>query len=183
YTRTKVDTYMNWYGGGIQPTYFQCQGKASTGESTTTVTVTHADGPTQDFYIKVKPLPTVTFVDNVHNLTDFTNWGTDGVVASTESSGVITHTKVTPSHDNISEPGTGNTCEKQHLHLVGWIRSDYDKVADYMDGTSSDKPTESEILSAGTDGKGLEYFFAPNASINIETYNGLTFYAVWALVE
>ncbi len=182
YTRTKVDVYINWVGD-VYANYFYCSGKASTGESTTTVTVTHADSPTQNIYIKVKPLPTVTFVDNVHNLTDFTNWGTDGVVASTASSGVITHTKVTPSHDNIDEPGTGNTCEKQHLHLVGWIRSDYDKVADYMDGTTSDKPTESEILGAGTDGKGLEYFFAPNASINIETYNGLTFYAVWALVE
>ena len=182
YTRTKVDAYINWVGD-VYANYFYCSGKASTGESTTTVTVTHADGPTQNIYIKVKPLPTVTFVDNVHNLTDFTNWGTDGVVASTASSGVITHTKVTPSHDNIDEPGTGNSCEKQHLHLVGWIRSDYDKVADYMDGTSSDKPTESDILSAGTDDGGLEYFFAPNASINIETYNGLTFYAVWALVE
>ena len=182
YTRTKVDAYINWVGD-VYANYFYCSGKASTGESTTTVTVTHADGPTQNIYIKVKPLPTVTFVDNVHNLTDFTNWGTDGVVSSTVTTGVVSHTKVTPSHDNIDEPGTGNTCEKQHLHLVGWIRSDYDKVADYMDGTTSDKPTESEILSAGTDGEGLEYFFAPNASINIETYNGLTFYAVWALVE
>ncbi|MBR6168051.1 MAG: InlB B-repeat-containing protein, partial [Paludibacteraceae bacterium] len=176
YTRTKEDAYMNWYGGGIQPTYFQCQGKASTGESTTPIVVTHADGPTITINVKVKPLPSVTFVDNVHNKTDFTNWGTDGVVSSTVTTGVVTHTKPTPSHADISDPGASyNACERQHLHLVGWIRSDW--------ADEHPSATHSQITSVGDDDAGNPYFYTAGADIDVEAQNGKTFYAVWSKIE
>ena len=176
YTRTKEDAYMNWYGGGIQPTYFQCQGKASTGESTTPIVVTHADGPTITINVKVKPLPSVTFVDNVHNKTDFTNWGTDGVVSSTVTTGVVTHTKPTPSHSDVSDPGSNyNTCERQHLHLVGWIRSDW--------ADEHPSATHSQITSVGDDDAGNPYYYTAGADIDIEAQNGKTFYAVWSKIE
>lgn len=176
YTRTKEDAYMNWYGGGIQPTYFQCQGKASTGESTTPIVVTHADGPTITINVKVKPLPSVTFVDKLQDKTDFTNWGTDGVVSSTVTTGVVTHTKPTPSHSDVSDPGSNyNTCERQHLHLVGWIRSDW--------ADEHPSATHSQITSVGDDDAGNPYFYTAGADIDIEAQNGKTFYAVWSKIE
>ena len=159
-------------------------GKAATSEQTETVTLTSSDAgaKTATIDVTVKPLPKVTFVDQVHNKTDFSNWGTDGVVASTVSDGVVTHTKTTPSHADVSAPVGGNTCETSHLHLVGWIRSDYDKVSDYMGGTG-EKPTVSEISEAGLDDEDIPYFLAPNISIDVRTYDGFTFYAVWAKAE
>ncbi len=133
---------------------------------------------TASISVTVKPLPIVTFVDLIHNKSDFTNSGDGwtagtGVLSSTVTTGVVSHTKKTPKHTDVAEPGTGNSCEKTHLHLIGWIRSDYSKVADYLSGTGS-APTVSELTNAGSD-----YWFLPDASINTETYNGKTFYAVW----
>ena len=83
----------------------------------------------------------------------------------------------TPTHVDVAVPGTGNSCEKTHLHLIGWIRSDYSKVAAYMAGTG-DAPTTEELSGAGSD-----YWFLPDADINVETFNGKTFYAVWAKLQ
>ena len=189
YTRTKVDAYINWYGGDLQPTYFYCSGRASTGDNTTPVTVTHADGPETTIYVKVKALPTVTFVDLIHNKMDFTNSGEGwtagtGVLSSTVSTGVVSHAKKTPTHTDVSAPVGGNTCETEHLHLIGWIRSDWPALVAYMNGTGSASDVETEdITGAGADGDSKNYFFSPDADINVETYNGKTFYAVWAVEE
>ena len=137
---------------------------------------------TASISVTVKPLPTVTFVDLIHNKSDFANSGDGwtagtGVLSSTVTTGVVSHAKKTPAHTDVSAPVGGNACETGHLHLMGWIRSDYSKVADYMNGTGA-APTVSELTSAGT-----EYWFLPDADINTETYNGKTFYAVWAVEE
>ena len=188
YTRTKVDAYINWVGD-VYANYFYCSGRASTGENTTPVTVTHADGPETTIYVKVKALPTVTFVDLIHNKTDFTNSGDGwtagtGVLSSTASSGVVSHAKKTPTHADVSAPVGGNTCETEHLHLIGWIRSDWPALVAYMNGTGSASDVETEdITGAGADGDSKNYFFSPDADINVETYNGKTFYAVWAVEE
>ena len=151
------------------------------GDSTETASIKYdADNTkTASISVTVKPLPTVTFVDLIHNKTDFANAGDGwtagtGVLSSTATSGTVSHAKKTPTHTDVSEPGTGNTCEKGHLHLAGWIRSDYSKVAAYMDGTG-DVPTKDDLTGAGEG-----YWFNPGANINVETYNGKTFYAVWA---
>ena len=60
---------------------------------------------------------------------------------------------------------------------MGWIRSDYSEVEDYMAG-EREALSISEITSAGTG-----YWFTPDADINVETYNGKMFYAVWAVEE
>ena len=101
---------------------------------------------------------------------------TDGIVEATVTDGVATTTKRTPTHTSMSDPGTGNTCERTHLHLVGWIDGSWDKYAAYMNG-SGDKPTESQILNA------TGYFYLPNTDIDLEAKNGHTYYAVWAIME
>ena len=178
YSRTKDDTYMNWYGGGIQPAYFQCQGKASTGESTTAITLTHDDGPTQTINVKVKALPTVTFVDHVHNKVDFVGGSSftaaKGVLQSAVSSGVVTHNLTTPTHADLAVPGSGNDCELSHLHLVGWIESSW--ADEHPDATHSDITNANTTNGAGT-------FFAAGASIDVDAHNGKTFYAVWSKIE
>lgn len=126
--------------------------------------------------ILTKALPSVTFVDKVQDKTDFTNWGTDGVVSSTLDGGVVTHTKPTPSHSDVSDPGSNyNTCERQHLHLVGWIRSDW--------ADEHPSATHSQITSVGDDDAGNPYYYTAGADIDVEAQNGKTFYAVWSKIE
>ena len=149
---------------------------------TVSIKYTADETKTASISVTVKPLPTVTFVDLIHNKSDFANSGdgytaATGVLISTVTTGVVSHAKKTPTHDDVDVPGTGNSCEKTHLHLMGWIRSDYSKVADYMNGTGA-APSVSDLTTAGA-----EYWFLPDADINTETYNGKTFYAVWAVEE
>lgn len=172
YGRTKVDAYINWVGGAYA-TYSTISGKASTGESTTEVTFTHADGPTTTVNVKVLPLPAVHFGDIVHSVSF------DDVVA-TLSDNTLSPTKTTPTHADF-DGSTANQCEEQHLHLVGWIREDWPALVTYLNGGA--QPSTSDITSAGDDASGNAYFFAPGASINTQTFNGVTFYAVWAKVE
>ena len=172
YTRTKVDAYINWVGG-LNANYTTITGKASTGENTTPVTFTHADGPETVVNVKVLPLPLVHFGDIVHNVSF------DDVVA-TLSDNTLSPTKTTPTHADF-DGSTANTCEEQHLHLVGWIREDWPALVTYLNGGA--QPSTSDITTAGDDALGNAYFFAPGASINTQTFNGVTFYAVWAKVE
>lgn len=172
YERTKVDAYINWVGG-LQATYSTISGKASTGENTTAVTFTHADGPTTTVNVKVLPLPLVHFGDIVHNV-EFAD------VVATLSDNTLSPTKTTPTHADF-DGATKNTCEEQHLHLVGWIREDWPALVTYLNGGA--QPSTSDITTAGVDASGNAYFFAPGASINTQTFNGVTFYAVWAKVE
>jgi len=173
YERTKVDAYINWVGVA-QSTYTTISGRASTGENTTPVTFTHGDGPTTTVNVKVLPLPLTHFGDIVHNV-EF-----DDVVA-TLSDNTLSPTKTTPTHADF-DGSTANTCEEQHLHLVGWIREDWPALVTYLNGTG-DAPSTEAIVGAGNDGSGNAYFFEPGASINTQTFNGVTFYAVWAKVE
>ena len=169
-------------------TYYQVKGKAATESTTITIKATGDGSITKTVTIRVKALPTVTFEDLIHNKTDFANRGDGwtagtGVLSSTASNvGVVSHTKKTPTHADVAAPGTGNDCEKGHLHLMGWIRSDYPALVAYMNGTGV-RPEYSAIISAGDDDSDKAYFLAPNASINVEDFNGKTFYAVWATIE
>ena len=172
YERTKVDAYINW-SGAPQATYSTISGRASTGENTTPVTFTHADGPSTTVNVKVLPLPAVHFGDIVHNV------AFDDVVA-TLSDNTLSPTKTTPTHADFTG-STANTCEEEHLHLVGWIREDWPALVTYLNGGA--QPSTSDITTAGDDASGNAYFFAPGASINTQTFNGVTFYAVWAKVE
>jgi uncharacterized repeat protein (TIGR02543 family) len=149
---------------------------------TVSIKYTADETKTASISVTVKPLPTVTFVDLIHNKSDFANSGDGwtagtGVLSSTETTGVVSHAKKTPTHTDVTAPVGGNACETGHLHLMGWIRSDYSKVADYMNGTG-EAPSVSDLTTAGA-----EYWFLPDADINTETYDGKTFYAVWAVEE
>ena len=173
YTRTKVDAYINWVGVA-QATYSTISGKASTGENTTEVTFTHADGPTNTVNVKVLPLPLVHFADLVHGKT----FG--DVVASIEAN-ALSPSKTTPTCSDWTTPNA-NSCETNHLHLVGWIREDWPALVAYLNGTG-DAPLTAAIAGAGNDGEGHAYYIAAGASINVQTFDGVTFYAVWAKVE
>ena len=120
--------------------------------------------------VTINPLPRAHFVDLIHN-ESFPD------VVATISDNALAPNKTTPTHADVAA-GSGNGCETTHLHLVGWIRSDYSKVTDYMDGTTNTAPTVSELTNAGTG-----YWFTPGASINVDTYKDKTFYAVWAVEE
>jgi uncharacterized repeat protein (TIGR02543 family) len=173
YERAKDDAYINWVAGK-QPTYSTISGKASTGENTAEVTFTHADGPTKTVNVKVLPLPLTHFEDLVHGKA-FAD------VVATISDNALSATKNTPISDDWTTPNA-NTCETNHLHLVGWIRSDWPALEAYLNGTG-DKPTTTAIVGAGNDGEGHAYFLAPGASINVQTFDGKTFYAVWSKIE
>ena len=152
-------------------------GKSTTTEVTERVTLTSSDAgaKTATIDVTVKPLPKVTFVDNLQGKTDFTNWGTDGVVSSTVTDGVVTHTKPTPSHSDISDPGASyNACERNHLHLVGWIESEW--------ADAHPNATHEQIVGANVS-NGAGTFLEAGADFNVETYNTNTYYAVWSKIE
>ena len=181
-------TKITYVSKDASNTYYQVKGKAATESTTITIKATGDGSITKTVTIRVKALPTVTFEDLIHNKTDFANSGDGwnagtGVLSSTASNvGVVSHTKKTPTHTDVAAPGTGNDCEKGHLHLMGWIRSDYPALVAYMNGTGA-RPEYSAIISAGNDDSDKVYFLEPNASINVEDFNGKTFYAVWATIE
>ena len=152
-------------------------GKAVTPGEPERVTLTSSDAgaKTATIDVTVKPLPKVTFVDNLQGKTDFTNWGTDGVVSSTVTSGVVTHTKPTPTHSDVSDPGASyNACERSHLHLVGWIESTW--------ADAHPSATHEQIVGANVS-NGAGTFLEAGADLNVETYNGNIYYAVWSQVE
>lgn len=147
--------------------YFTFEGKAATDK--TTITLTHNDDTStpkefqQSIDVRVLALPSVTFTDLVHG-------ETFGTVTATVSADklTVTTTKKTPTHADVDDPGSSyNTCERGHLHLVGWI----DK--DWVDDGHLDA-THSEITSAGSG-----VFYGTNADIDLVVKNGKTFYAVW----
>ena len=137
---------------------------------TVTIKASGDNTKTASVEITVNPLPRVHFVDNIHN-ESFSD------VVATISENALVATKTTPTHADVANPSSASSCENTHLHLVGWIRGDWPAYVAYMNGTGA-APTVSELTSAGTG-----YWFTPNADINVETYNGKTFYAVWAVEE
>ena len=155
-------------------TYYTTRGKVA-GTATLKFKAVGDGSITKTMTILTKALPSVTFVDVVHNKTDFSNWGKDGVVSSTVTTGVVDHTQPTPSHSDVSDPGSNyNTCERQHIHLVGWIRSDW--------ADEHPSATHSQITSVGDDDSGNPYYYTAGADIDIEAQNG-KFYAVWSKIE
>jgi uncharacterized repeat protein (TIGR02543 family) len=173
YTRDKDNTYINWVGS-VYAGYSTIEGRASTGENTTEVTFTHEDGPTKTVNVKVLPLPLTHFVDLVHGKA-FAD------VAATIEANALSATKNTPTSDDWTTPNA-NKCEENHLHLVGWIREDWPALVAYLAGTG-DAPTTVAITGAGNDGSGHAYYIAAGASIDVQTFDGVTFYAVWAEIK
>jgi uncharacterized repeat protein (TIGR02543 family) len=135
---------------------------------TVTIKASGDNTKTASVEMTVKPLPRVHFVDNVHGK-EFAD-----VVASI-SENTLNPNKTTKTSVDWSG-STANTCEEQHLHLVGWIDGDWAPYAAYMAGTG-DMPDAVTITGA------TGYFYAPGADINVLTNNGKTFYAVWAEVK
>ncbi len=173
YTRNKDNAYINWVGSAYAG-YSTISGRATTGENTTEVIFTHADGPTKTVNVKVLPLPLTHFVDLVHGKA-FAD------VAATIEGNALSATKTTPTSDDWTTPNA-NPCEENHLHLVGWIREDWPALVEYLNGTGA-APTTVAITGAGNDGEGHAYYIAAGASINVQTFDGVTFYAVWSKVE
>ncbi len=141
----------------------------TTVNETVTIKASGDNTKTASVSMTVNPLPYVTFVDHVHNKTDFTGM-TDGKVTEEIVANALSGTKTTPTHADIAVPGSGNDCEKSHLHLVGWILSTW----------ADANPTAS---GATITGAGAGNFYAAGASIDIAAQNGKTYYAVWSKIE
>ena len=119
---------------------------------------------TASVVVTIKPLPRVHFTDIIHNVVS-------GDVVEEIVGNVLSGAKTTPTHSDVSDPGENyNSCERGHLHLLGWIESTW---ADAHPGATS-----GEITGAGS---GI--YYEAGASINVEVQNGKTFYAVWCIVE
>ena len=172
-------SYLSFVSKDANATYFLMNGKAAVTSTTMVFKAVGDASVTKTITFRVKELPVVHFVDNVHNESFADVVSTVSAVAPI---GVVSHSKTAPTHDEMDDPGSGNACERNHLYLIGWIRSDYTKVANYMNGTGSE-PTLAEIFSAGTDGESKKYFLLPGETIDTSDYDGKTFYAVWGKKE
>lgn len=168
YTVTKTDSYVAQ--GAKANDYYTMRGAAGvTAVTNTTVTFSLSGLSDVEINVTVKPQPRVHFVDNIHG-ESFDD------LLPTVVSYVATFTKSTPTHSDVSDPGSNyNTCERQHIHLVGWIRSDW---ANEHPGAS-----HSQITSAGNDDAGNPYYYTAGADIDVEAQDGQTFYAVWSKIE
>ncbi len=161
-------SYVTIRSSGSNPFYIE--GNATDVVRNETVTVTSHDGSkTATVAVTVNPLPKATFVDIVQNKTDFVGVPSTGILSSTVNEGglTVTTTKNTPTHADVAKPATGNNCEKEHLHLVGWILKDW--ADENPDATSA------QIAAAGAG-----YFYAAGSEIDLVAKDGKTFYAVWA---
>lgn len=167
-------TYVTMRSSGSNPFYIE--GNATNVVRNETVTVTSHDGSkTATIDVTVNPLPKATFIDIVHGKTDFLVEGesvlVDGTLTSTVSAdGLTVDTEWhTPTHADVAKPATGNNCEKEHLHLVGWILKDW--------ADANPTATHSDIIGAGATN-----FYGANEAIDLSSasVNGKTYYAVWA---
>lgn len=150
-------------GASITETQTETVTIKASGDNTKTASVT----------MTVNPLPRVHFVDLVHGK-EFAD------VVATIADNELNASKTTKTSVDWTTPNY-NDCETNHLHLVGWIREDWPALTTYLNG--GDQPSTSAITTAGNDGSGNAYYFEAGASINVQTFNGVTFYAVWAKVE
>jgi hypothetical protein len=141
---------------------------------TVTIQASGDNTKTASVNMTVNPLPRVHFVDLVHGKA-FAD------VEATIVENALNPNKTTKTSVDWVTPNA-NTCEENHLHLVGWIREDWPALVAYLNGTG-DAPTTVAITGAGNDGSGNAYYIAAGASIDVQTFDGVTFYAVWALVE
>ncbi len=141
---------------------------------TVTIKASGDNTKTASVNMTVNPLPRVHFVDLVHGKA-FAD------VVATIAENALNPNKTTKTSVDWVTPNA-NTCEEQHLHLVGWIREDWPALVNYLNGTG-DAPATTAIVSAGNDGSGNAYYIAAGASINVQTFDGVTFYAVWAEIK
>ena len=154
--------------------HYTFRADATMDDGTVTLTNQINSSLTITVHVHVDPLPLTHFEDLVHGKA-FAD------VEATLVDNALSATKTTPTSDDWVTPNA-NSCEENHLHLVGWIREDWPALVAYLNGTG-DAPTTTAIVGAGNDGSGNAYFFAPNASINVQTFNDVTFYAVWAEIK
>ena len=141
---------------------------------TVTIKASGDNTKTASVEMTVKPLPRVHFVDLVHGKA-FAD------VVATIAENALNPNKTTKTSVDWVTPNA-NPCEENHLHLVGWIREDWPALVAYLNGTGA-APTTVAITGAGNDGEGHAYYIAAGASINVQTFDGVTFYAVWSKVE
>lgn len=171
YTLVATPTYVTKIAQAPAQTLLRLQGGRSSGpgasittDQTETISI-QASGDntkTASVSITVKPLPKVHFVDIVHG------YAFDDVVGTIEDN-VLVSNKTTPTHAEYS--GTGaNDCETDHTRLVGWIEKTW--------ADANPNATHEDIIDAGTG-----VFIEANAAINVLTYNGNTYYAVWAKLQ
>ena len=154
--------------------HYTFRADATMDDGTVTLTNQINSSLTITVHVHVDPLPLTHFEDLVHGKA-FAD------VEATLVDNALSATKTTPTSDDWVTPNA-NSCEENHLHLVGWIREDWPALVAYLNGTG-DAPATTAIVGAGNDGSGQAYFFAPNASINVQTFNDVTFYAVWAEIK
>ncbi len=148
--------------------YYRMRGAAGVTVETNTAVTFSLNSLSQVVNVTVRPLPSATFEDNVHNAVSTT-------VTATVTDGVVSLTKKTPTHADVAAPVGGNECETTHLHLVGWIDGDWEPFINYMNGGS--RPSDSDITTA------TGYFYLPNADIDLSQKGGKTYYAVWGKVD
>lgn len=143
--------------------YYKARASRVVASTTLTLTSSSNSSVKQVITISISALPSVTFTDIIHD-------ETFGVVPATidaTDKRIVYTTKQTPTHADVDDPGASyNTCERQHLHLVGWIDKDW--ADEHPDATHA------EIIAATTS------FYAPNADIDLVAKNGKTYLAVWA---
>jgi hypothetical protein len=149
---------------GHSTNYYTIRGKRATESTTVVFKSTGNSELMQTMTLRIKALPVVHFKDLVHGEV-FAD------VAATVTTGVVTKSKPTPTHDDWSG-SPKNTCETGHVHLVGWIDSEW--AEEYLSDDAM--PNKATIEASG-------YFYAPNAAIDTEANNGKTFYAVWSTIE
>lgn len=148
--------------------YYRMRGAAGVTVETNTAVTFSLNSLSQVVNVTVRPLPSATFEDNVHNAISTT-------VTATVTDGVVALTQKTPTHADVAAPVGGNDCETTHLHLVGWIDGDWEPFINYMNGGS--RPSDSDITSA------TGYFYLPNADIDLSQKGGKTYYAVWGKAD
>lgn len=154
--------------------HYTFRADAAMDDGTVTLTNQINTSLTTTVHVHVDPLPRVHFEDLVHGK-EFAD------VVATLSENALNPNKTTKTSVDWTTPNA-NTCEENHLHLVGWIREDWPALVNYLNGTG-DAPTTTAIVGAGNDGSGNAYYFAAGASINVQTFDGVTFYAVWAEIK
>jgi len=110
--------------------------------------------------VTVKPLPVDHFRDLIHGET-FADQ-TASIVANALSANYSA-----PGHEDVDEPVSGNTCEKEHLHLVGWIESEWANA--HLTATMSE-------IKAAKDADNKPLFHAVYSAM---TASNKTYYAVW----
>lgn len=171
YTLVATPTYVTKIAQAPAQTLLRLQGGRSSGpgasittDQTETISI-QASGDntkTTSVSITVKPLPKVHFVDIVHG------YAFDDVVGTIEDNALVSN-KTTPTHDAYSGVGA-NTCETEHTRLVGWVEKTW--ADEHPNATK-------ETMEAADSG----IYFTAGATINVLTYNGNTYYAVWAMLQ